>query len=348
MLPPIMALFLFGLGLGTLITFSSSHWLLAWIGLEINTFSILPIMAASHHPRAVEATTKYFLIQAMAAALLLAAGVTNAWSSGQWTFSLMEDPLSLLLTTMALSLKLGLAPFHLWVPDVLQGLEFSTGMILSTWQKLAPLALFLQIQPVDPRITISIGLASIIIGGWGGLDQTQTRKILAYSSIAHMGWIVLILHFSTSLACFTFFLYVFMTLSAFTILDFNKAINMNILAISQKNSPVISATAVLVLLSMAGLPPLTGFAPKAMILYELSINNLPLIALVAALSALLNMFFYLRLTYIVALSLSPSTILACAPWRLPSSKFKTYSAMACIITLAFLPLTPDIMAIFLP
>lgn len=76
--PYILATLLFSLGLGTTITFSSSHWLLAWMGLEINTLAILPLIAQHHHPRAVEATTKYFLTQATAAAMILFASTMNA------------------------------------------------------------------------------------------------------------------------------------------------------------------------------------------------------------------------------------------------------------------------------
>lgn len=76
--PYILTVLLIGLGLGTTITFASSHWLLAWMGLEINTLAIVPLMAQHHHPRAVEATTKYFLTQATAAAIILFASTINA------------------------------------------------------------------------------------------------------------------------------------------------------------------------------------------------------------------------------------------------------------------------------
>jgi len=89
---------------------------------------------------------------------------------------------------LALALKVGLAPAHFWLPEVLQGLDLTTGLILSTWQKLAPFALIVQVAPsVNSYLMITLGLASTFIGGWGGLNQTQLRKILAYSSIAHLG-----------------------------------------------------------------------------------------------------------------------------------------------------------------
>lgn len=88
---------------------------------------------------------------------------------------------------IALGLKIGLAPLHIWLPEVLQGLDLTTGLIISTWQKLAPFAILAQLSAHASPILIAIGLLSTLVGGWGGLNQTQLRKILAYSSIAHLG-----------------------------------------------------------------------------------------------------------------------------------------------------------------
>lgn len=82
------------------------------MGLEINTLAIIPLIAQLHHPRAVEATTKYFLTQATAAAMLLFASTTNAWLTGQWDIYQMAHPLPVTLITLALALKVGLAPLH--------------------------------------------------------------------------------------------------------------------------------------------------------------------------------------------------------------------------------------------
>ena len=102
------------------------------MGLELNTLAILPLIAKQHHPRAIEATTKYFLAQATAAAILLFASTTNAWLTGQWDIQQITHPLPLAMATVALALKLGLAPVHSWLPEVLQGLDLTTGLILST------------------------------------------------------------------------------------------------------------------------------------------------------------------------------------------------------------------------
>nr|YP_009387905.1 NADH dehydrogenase subunit 2 [Chelidonichthys kumu]YP_010145260.1 NADH dehydrogenase subunit 2 [Chelidonichthys spinosus]ART64946.1 NADH dehydrogenase subunit 2 [Chelidonichthys kumu]QOW83863.1 NADH dehydrogenase subunit 2 [Chelidonichthys spinosus]QQN90861.1 NADH dehydrogenase subunit 2 [Chelidonichthys spinosus] len=343
--PYIMATLLFALGLGTTITFASSHWLLAWMGLEINTLAILPLMAQHHHPRAVEATTKYFLIQATAAAMLLFASTTNAWLTGQWDIQQMAHPLPVTLITLALALKLGLAPLHAWLPEVLQGLDLTTGLILSTWQKLAPFALLLQMQPPCPTLLMAIGIISTLIGGWGGLSQTQLRKILAYSSIAHLGWMILVLLFSPSLTLLALSTYIVMTFSMFLVFKLNTSTNINTLATSWAKAPVLTSLTPLILLSLGGLPPLTGFMPKWLILQELTKQDLAPAATLAALAALLSLYFYLRLSYAMTLTMSPNVTTGTTPWRLPTLQSAFPLAISTTMTLTLLPLTPAMVAL---
>nr|WNH18007.1 NADH dehydrogenase subunit 2 [Naso lituratus] len=343
--PYILATLLFGLGLGTTITFASSHWLLAWMGLEINTLAIIPLMAQHHHPRAVEATTKYFLTQATAAAMLLFASTTNAWLTGQWDIQQMSHPLPITMITIALALKIGLAPLHSWLPEVLQGLDLTTGLLLSTWQKLAPFALLLQIQPTNSTLLILLGLMSTLIGGWGGLNQTQLRKILAYSSIAHLGWMILVLQFSPSLTLLTLLTYFVMTFSTFLVFKLNKATNINALATSWTKAPMLTSLTPLILLSLGGLPPLTGFMPKWLILQELTKQDLAPTATIAALTALLSLYFYLRLSYAMTLTMSPNNLIGTTPWRLPTSQLTLPLAIASMATLTLLPLTPAVLSL---
>nr|ABM16973.1 NADH dehydrogenase subunit 2 [Etheostoma burri] len=343
--PYILAALLFGLGLGTTVTFASSHWLLAWMGLEMNTLAIIPLMAQHHHPRAVEATTKYFLTQATAAAMILFASTTNAWLTGQWDIQQMSHPLPIAVVTLALALKIGLAPVHSWLPEVLQGLDLVTGLILSTWQKLAPFALLLQLQPANSAILIALGLASTLVGGWGGLNQTQLRKILAYSAIAHLGWMILILQFSPSLTLLTLLTYFVMTLSTFLVFKLNKSTNINMLATSWAQAPALTALTPLILLSLGGLPPLTGFMPKWLILQELAKPDLAPTATLAAMSALLSLYFYLRLTYAMTLTMSPNTLTGVTPWRLQHLQFSLPLALATATTLLLLPLAPAVVAL---
>nr|AAX23213.1 NADH dehydrogenase subunit 2 [Haplochromis sp. 62] len=343
--PYILATLLFGLGLGTTITFTSSHWLLAWMGLEMNTLAIIPLMAQHHHPRAVEATTKYFLTQAAAAATLLFASVTNAWLTGQWEIQQITHPLPNTMITLALALKIGLAPLHAWLPEVLQGMNLTTGLILSTWQKLAPFALILQLQPSNSTLLIILGLTSTFVGGWGGLHQTQLRKILAYSSIAHLGWMIIVLQFSPSLTLLTLLIYLIMTFSMFLMFKLNKSTNINTLGTSWTKAPALTALAPLILLSLGGLPPLTGFMPKWLIIQELTKQGLAPTATLAALSALLSLYFYLRLSYAMTLTISPNNLTSFTPWRLPSTQLTYPLTITTAMTICLLPLTPAISAL---
>nr|YP_009653048.1 NADH dehydrogenase subunit 2 [Eleotris klunzingerii]QCG70180.1 NADH dehydrogenase subunit 2 [Eleotris cf. fusca MM-2019]QCG70119.1 NADH dehydrogenase subunit 2 [Eleotris klunzingerii]QCG70143.1 NADH dehydrogenase subunit 2 [Eleotris klunzingerii]QCG70155.1 NADH dehydrogenase subunit 2 [Eleotris klunzingerii]QCG70168.1 NADH dehydrogenase subunit 2 [Eleotris klunzingerii] len=343
--PYITTILLFGLGLGTTMTFASSHWLLAWMGLEINTLAIIPLMAQHHHPRAIEATTKYFLTQATAAATLLFASMTNAWLTGQWDIQQMTHPVALTMITLALALKIGLAPLHTWLPEVLQGLDLTTGLILSTWQKLAPFVLLLQISKSDQTLLVILALTSTLVGGWGGLNQTQLRKILAYSSIAHLGWMMLIIQFAPSLTLLALILYLVMTFSAFLTFKINNATTINSLAISWTKAPILTSMAPMILLSLGGLPPLTGFMPKWLILQELTKQDLAPAATLAALTALLSLYFYLRLSYAMTLTVSPNNLLGTTPWRLTSSQLSLPLSTSTLMASALLPLAPAITAL---
>nr|YP_003734405.1 NADH dehydrogenase subunit 2 [Silurus glanis]CAL39157.1 NADH dehydrogenase subunit 2 [Silurus glanis] len=341
MSPYVITILLSSLGLGTTLTFMSSHWLLAWMGLEINTLAILPLMAQHHHPRAVEATTKYFLAQAAAAATILFASTINAWTTGEWNICYLTHPIATTLTIMALALKVGLAPMHFWMPPVMQGLDLLTGLIMATWQKLAPFALIIQIAPsTHPQVITALGLLSIFIGGWGGLNQTQLRKISAYSSIAHLGWMIIIVQFKPQLTILALITYILMTAAIFLTLKLISATKINSLATGWSKTPILTTTAALSLLSLGGLPPLTGFMPKWLILQELTTQKLPLTATIAALSALLSLYFYLRLCYSMTLTISPNTNNASTPWRLQNTQNTMPPAIFTTSTLLLLPLTP--------
>nr|AFJ19148.1 NADH dehydrogenase subunit 2 [Ptychozoon intermedium]AFJ19149.1 NADH dehydrogenase subunit 2 [Ptychozoon intermedium]AFJ19150.1 NADH dehydrogenase subunit 2 [Ptychozoon intermedium]AFJ19151.1 NADH dehydrogenase subunit 2 [Ptychozoon intermedium] len=328
------------LSTSTIITMSSYHWLLAWLGLELNTLSILPIIIKLHHPRATEAATKYFLIQALAAALILFAGTFNAWQTGHWSITNTTVPMATTTITIAVALKLGLAPMHAWYPEVLQGVTMGTALILSTWQKLAPLTLlYLMYNHLPNHVLLLLGMISIIIGGWGGLNQTQTRKIMAFSSIAHMGWLVIALTINLDITTMTLIIYIITTSTMFmslttltskTLLDFGT---------TWPQSPTLITMMLITLMSMGGLPPLTGFAPKWLILTHLCHLKLNLLATTIALASLPSLFFYVRMGYLTTLTASPGTTNIQHKWRHKTHYPKILMPAMMMATL-LLPLVP--------
>nr|ADI71734.1 NADH dehydrogenase subunit 2 [Pinoyscincus llanosi] len=341
MSPIMTSIILSSLALGTVITMSSTHWLLAWIGLELNTLAIIPVIAKQHHPRATEATTKYFLTQAAASATVLFSSTINAWSTGTWDIMQLSDPIACLMLTTALSMKLGLAPLHFWLPEVLQGTSLTTALIIATWQKLAPMTLlYLTHHFLNTTILLTMGLMSTMIGGWGGLNQTQTRKIMAYSSIAHLGWMATILTLAPNLMLLNLALYLMLTLSTFMLLIFASSKTIKDLTTSWTISPTTTALMLLLLMSMAGLPPLTGFMPKWLILQDLTAHDLPLTATLMALSALLSLFFYLRLTYITTLTMAPTTPQNKFKWRFQPKLKTMLLTTTAVLSIMLLPITP--------
>nr|WPW59775.1 ND2 [Subdoluseps nilgiriensis]WPW59776.1 ND2 [Subdoluseps nilgiriensis] len=339
---PIMtSTILSSLAMGTIITMSSFHWLFAWMGLELNTLAIIPIIAMQHHPRATEAATKYFLTQAAASATLLFASTMNAWSTGTWDITQLTNEPACTMLTLALSMKLGLAPLHFWLPEVLQGTSLSTALLITTWQKLAPISLlYLTHNTINPSMLLAMGLLSTILGGWGGLNQTQTRKIMAFSSIAHLGWMATITTINPDILLLNLTLYIAMTTTAFTMLIFTTSKTIKDMTMSWTISPAVTAMMLVVLLSLGGLPPLTGFMPKWLILQELTTNNLSMTATILALSALLSLFFYLRLSYTSTLTTFPTSTTNNSKWRFYPKLPTTTLTMMLLPALLLLPITP--------
>nr|NP_944686.1 NADH dehydrogenase subunit 2 [Berardius bairdii]CAD87963.1 NADH2 protein [Berardius bairdii] len=339
--PPVFIIILTTLILSTTIVITSSHWLFAWIGFEMNMMTIIPIMMKNPNPRATEASTKYFLTQATASTLLMMAVIINLTYSGQWTIMKLFNPTASMLMTLALAIKLGLSPFHFWVPEVTQGVPLTTGLISLTWQMLAPLLILYQISPsINLNLMLTMSLLSILIGGWGGLNQTQLRKIMAYSSIAHMGWMTTILLYNPALTLLNLLIYIMMTFTMFMLFIQNSTTTTLLLSQTWNKMPVTTTLTMLTLLSMGGLPPLSGFMPKWMIIQELTKNDTLAMPTFMAITSLLNLYFYMRLTYATALTLFPSMNNMKMKWQFHSTKRMTLLPTAIVLSTMLLPLTP--------
>nr|ACJ35360.1 NADH dehydrogenase subunit 2 [Platyrrhinus dorsalis]QNU12865.1 NADH dehydrogenase subunit 2 [Platyrrhinus chocoensis]ACJ35361.1 NADH dehydrogenase subunit 2 [Platyrrhinus dorsalis]ACJ35362.1 NADH dehydrogenase subunit 2 [Platyrrhinus dorsalis]ACJ35363.1 NADH dehydrogenase subunit 2 [Platyrrhinus dorsalis] len=327
--------------LGTTIVMTSSHWLMVWIGFEMNMLAIIPVLMKTHHPRSTEAATKYFLTQATASMLLMLAVIINLLHSGQWTVTNMMNPTASTILTLALTMKLGLSPFHFWVPEVTQGVPLSSGLILLTWQKLAPLSILYMISPnINSDLLLTMSILSILIGGWGGLNQTQLRKIMAYSSIAHMGWMTAILTYNPTMTLLNLTIYIMMTLTMFMLLINTTTTTTLSLAHTWNKAPLITIIILTTLLSLGGLPPLTGFMPKWMIIQELTKNNNIILPTLMAVTALLNLYFYMRLTYSTSLTMFPTTNNTKIKWHFHNTKQTMFLSPLTIMSTMTLPLAP--------
>nr|AFI39192.1 NADH dehydrogenase subunit 2 [Anolis carolinensis] len=344
MSPTIYMIILSTLATGTIITMTSYHWLMAWVGLELNTLAIIPIISTMHHPRSTEAATKYFLTQAAASALILFSSMTNAWNTGSWDITQPLTSPSHILLTMALAMKLGLAPLHFWLPEVIQGSTMTTAFIITTWQKIAPMSLiFLTMNNLFTSVFLLMGLLSSLVGGWGGLNQTQTRKIMAYSSIAHLGWMATISSIMTNILIMNLLIYLIMTTSVFLSLIISKSKTIQDTTSTWTLSPTLTIIMLLSLLSLGGLPPLTGFIPKWLIMEELILQNFNLLISMMATSSLLSLYFYLRLTYTTALTLSPNTTQTKFKWRFYPNTSTMFITTPATISIFLLPMTPLIL-----
>nr|APH08293.1 NADH dehydrogenase subunit 2 [Tamias canipes] len=331
---------------GTLITLFSTHWLLIWVGLEMSMLAIIPILISKANPRSTEAASKYFLIQATASMILMMGSIINFMNTGQWTLTNSYNSISSLMFTIALSMKMGLAPFHLWVPEVTQGVPIMSGLILLTWQKIAPISIMIQISPsINSILIMTMAILSIMLGGWGGLNQIQLRKIMAYSSIAHMGWMMAIITFNPNLTLLNLIIYILLTFNMFILFNYNKTTTTLSLSNTWNMSPLLTSTILIVLMSLGGLPPLTGFMPKWMIIKELVSNNNIILPTFMAMTALLNLFFYMRLIYSTSLTLFPSPNNTKMKWQFENTNPTPLLPTFVILSTMTLPLTPLLLSL---
>nr|YP_010022641.1 NADH dehydrogenase subunit 2 [Muscina pascuorum]QOP39489.1 NADH dehydrogenase subunit 2 [Muscina pascuorum] len=277
---------------GSLISISSNSWLSAWMGLEINLLSFIPLMS-DDKLMSTEASLKYFLTQALASSVFLFAVILSSliWESENSNYLMKSVIFSTLL------LKSGSAPFHFWFPNVMEGMSWMNSLILMTWQKLAPLMLISYLM-LNPLIMMSVILSSLI-GALGGLNQTSLRKLMAYSSINHLAWMLAAL-FNENLLWITYFMfYSFISSTMIFLFNIYKSSYINQLFSKFMYNKSFKFYLFLNLLSLGGLPPFLGFLPKLMVIQSLTMNNQLLLLLFMLMMALITIYFYLRLSYSV-------------------------------------------------
>nr|ASM41809.1 NADH dehydrogenase subunit 2 [Eutetrapha metallescens] len=278
---------------GTLITISSYSWLSMWMGLEINLLSIIPLMSDSKNLYPAESALKYFITQALASNILLFS-ILSSLNMGE-SLSMSQDYLTLILNS-ALLTKIGAAPFHAWFPEVMEGLNWTNSLIMLTWQKIAPMILLFY-NCYFSMFFLTIILISTTISGIMGLNQTSLRKIMAYSSINHISWMLASMLNSQTIWMFYFLVYSIISINIIWLFKKLEIFTLNQLYFSLNSSKLVKLFFLINFLSLGGLPPFLGFFPKWLVINNLLQNNFYFLGTLLIIFTLITLFFYLRIIF---------------------------------------------------
>jgi len=295
--------------LSSLLLVSSVNWLSIYLAIELQTLTLF-ILTALRRDSAygTEAGLKYFVLGAVSSGLFLFGcallyGLTGE-TSIQGINSLLTADVGKILITISLLFKLSAAPFHMWAPDVYEGAPTVITALLATVPKVGVFSILVQIGPVI-NVVLVCAILSIICGAIGALNQTKIKRLLAYSGIGHIGFIlfgIAIASFESIQASLIYIIiYVIVSICSFTIilsLSLTKDLIIEISGLSRDN-PVIGLTLALTFLSTAGIPPLAGFLSKWLILLSGISSGYYLICIIAVISSVVAGVYYVRLVQLI-------------------------------------------------
>nr|AII02494.1 NADH dehydrogenase subunit 2 [Doa sp. MJT-2014] len=282
--------FMFILFFSTLISISSNSWLGCWIGLEINLLSFIPLISHSYNMLSNEATLKYFMVQSIASinflfSILLIFFFFNNFEMNNFIYFMINS---------SLLMKMGAAPFHYWFPNIIEGLSWMNSFILMTWQKITPMILLSYYFNMNFLIIIII--LNIFLGAIGGINQTSLRKIMTFSSINNLGWMISSMLISENLWLFYFTMYSFiLSIVCFMFYSLNM-FYINQLFINNLNF-IIKINLMINFLSLGGLPPFIGFFPKWIVINFFMFNQMYLMTFLFIMMSLVMLYFYIRIFY---------------------------------------------------
>jgi NADH-quinone oxidoreductase subunit N len=314
--------------LGMMVMVSGHSLLTLYMGLEIMSLSLYALIASARDRSvAIEAALKYFVLGAIASGLLLYGmsmiyGITGSLDIAQISNFARASTLAsqqtlilnfgLVFLVIGVAFKLGAVPFHMWVPDVYQGSPTSVTMFLSTVPKIAAIALLIRLlidglgdlQHYWSDLLMIIAVLSIALGSLVALMQSNIKRMLAYSTISHIGFVLL--GFVTGVvegygaAVFYVLVYILMSLAAFgSIIALNKsgfeADQISDYQGLSKHSPWFALIILVVMLSMAGVPPFIGFYSKLFILQQVIAEGYVILAVIAVVFAVISAYYYLQI-----------------------------------------------------
>nr|YP_009045455.1 NADH dehydrogenase subunit 2 [Euploea core]AHA03806.1 NADH dehydrogenase subunit 2 [Euploea core] len=278
--------FLFILFFSTMISISSNSWLGCWIGLEINLLSFIPLISNPNNLMNSEASLKYFLTQSIASINFLFLILMKMSIFNFYDFSI--------LINSSLLMKMGSAPFHFWFPNITEGLSWLNCFILMTWQKISPMILLSYYFNIN--FIMFIMILNSIIGMIGSFNQNSIRKLMAFSSINNLGWMLSALLISETIWLLFFCMYSFLTMIMcyifymINIFFINQMFNYNL-------NFFIKISIMINFLSLGGLPPFLGFLSKWIVINFLMMNNLFIISFFFVMTSLIMIFIYIRIIY---------------------------------------------------
>lgn len=319
-----MVLALFAM-LGMMVMVSANHFLTLYLGLELLSLSLYAMVALQRDSAvATEAAMKYFILGALASGLLLYGMSMIYGATGSLELALISKAIlagganqtllifGLVFVVSGLAFKLGVVPFHMWVPDVYHGAPTAMTMLIGSAPKLAAFAFVSRIlveglQPLVQHwsgMLVILAVASMAIGNITAIAQTNLKRMFAYSTIAHMGFLLLgilaggIEGYGS--AMFYAVIYVLMSLGAFGMImllsrEGFEADTLNDFKGLSQRSPWLAFLMLLLMFSMAGVPPTVGFYAKFSVLNAVVQSGQTGLAIAAVMFSLIGAFYYLRI-----------------------------------------------------
>nr|ASY97989.1 NADH dehydrogenase subunit 2 [Theopropus rubrobrunneus] len=325
-------LFLMMLISGVLISLCANSWMGAWIGLEINLLSFIPMLSSNKNMFSTEASLKYFLIQAIASSSLLFFIIlkTNFYELA----TIMKDSTWNNLIMIPLMMKVACAPFHWWFPSVIEGLTWMNCFIILSIQKIAPLMLISYLLTNNNFIQLTI-ILSALFGAIGGFNQISIRKILSFSSINHVGWMLITMTMGINLWMMYFLIY---TINIISIILLTSMTNMNYISQSfnlLNHKKITKFTLFISMMSLGGLPPFLGFFPKWIAIHFMIQNFMIFTSSILVMSSLVTLFYYMRLMF-TTLMITNMEITWATMIQTKESYFKTIMISTYILLLGML------------
>nr|QQQ88815.1 NADH dehydrogenase subunit 2 [Hyalella latimana] len=283
-----------------LLVLSANSWFIVWMGLEMNLVFFIPLMLKKNNKYSNESSIKYFLTQTFASVLIISSAL------------LLSEGVTLLeyILLGALFLKTGSAPFHQWLPSLVEGLSWDCLMVLFILQKMGPLLLisFLLKKGALHSLVYLVVSCSAVVGSLGGLMSASIRKIMAYSSISHMSWVLTSMMLSNFGWISYYLVYCVVLVCTLDLFTKMSVFSINQLMMSSVKSRVIMGVS---LLSLGGLPPFTGFVPKFMVSVVLLENKSYFLFFVLLGGTFLSLFFYMRLVLVVGMLSTKNMVFKC-------------------------------------